>query len=160
MTLTLDEPNGRLTIDRKRATRRCTGDRVPLLFDEDQPTVQGKIDGVPGLIGIDIGNGGIPIVFWKWAEANGIAERFRHGTRQIGNGVGGSNTTSRTSHHEIAVGTSVLSDIDVNYAESRAGAFSSSTDAANVGRSLLQKYLVRFDYARGQMCVTPQGRRD
>jgi hypothetical protein len=153
MVVTVDEPRGRLMIDPPRPGRRCEGDTIPLLFDDDQPSVQGKIDGIPALIGIDVGNGGIPIVLWRWAEAHKVADRFRNGKEGSGSGVGGSNTTYRTPHHDIVVGRSVLRDTDVNYATTKLGYFSSRTDSANLGRALLQKYAVRFDYAQGHMCV-------
>ena len=153
LTITFDEPNGRLIIAPNRSEYRCEGDRIPLLFTDDQPTVAAAIDGIPGLIGIDTGNAGIPIVFWRWAEAHNMADRFRHGVAQTGSGIGGNNTTSRTPHHEIAIGRSALHDVEVNYAESRAGAFSSRSDAANLGRPLLRNFRVTFDYAHGHMCL-------
>jgi hypothetical protein len=67
--------------------------------------------------------------------------------------VGGNNTTWRTPHHHIVIGRSALNDVDVNYSESRAGAFSSRSDAANLGRTLLRNFVVSFDYAHGEMCL-------
>lgn len=157
MVVTVDEPGHRLTIEPFKPGRRCEGDKIPLLFDDDQPSVQGKIDGIPALIGIDVGNGGIPIVLWRWAEANGVADRFRNGIEGSGSGVGGNNTTYRTSHHDILIGRTALRDTDVNYATTQTGYFSSRADAANVGRTLLQKYIVRFDYGQGHMCVIRPG---
>jgi hypothetical protein len=157
MTVTIDEPHQRLTIEPFRVDRRCEGDAIPLLFDDDQPAVRGTIDGIPAQIGIDVGNGGLPIVLWRWAEAHKIADRFSHGTKGEGHGVGGSNVTFRTPHHDIVIGRTGLRDVDVNYATSKAGYFSSRGDSMNLGRALLQKYVVRFDYAQGIMCVmTPK----
>jgi hypothetical protein len=153
MAVTIDEPGGRLTIEPFKSGRRCDGDRIPLLFDDDQPSVRGKIDGIPALIGIDVGNGGIPIVLWRWAEAHKVADRFRNGKEGSGSGVGGNNTTYRTSHHDVVIGRTAIRDTDVNYATTPTGYFSSRADSMNLGRSLLQKYAVRFDYSRGEMCV-------
>jgi Aspartyl protease len=155
MAVTIDEPRHRLTIEPFRSGRRCEGDAIPLLFDDDQPAVRGTIDGIPAQIGIDVGNGGIPIVLWRWAEAHKAADRFRNGIQGNGSGVGGKNTTYRTSHHEIVVGRSALRDSDVNYATTSTGYFSSRADSMNLGHALLQKYIVRFDYAQKQMCVMP-----
>jgi aspartyl protease len=154
MAVTIDEPHHRLTVEPFQPGRTCEGDRVPLLFDDDQPAVKGSIDGIPAQIGIDVGNGGLPIVLWRWAEAHNIADRFSHGTKGEGHGVGGANVTFRTPHHDIVVGHTALRDADVNYATSKAGYFSSRSDSMNLGRALLQKYVVRFDYADGYMCVT------
>jgi hypothetical protein len=153
MAVTIDEPHNRLTIEPFNRVQRCQGDAIPLLFDDDQPAVRGTIDGVPAQIGIDVGNGGIPIVLWRWAEAHKVADRFRNGTVGTGSGVGGSNTTYRTSHHDIVIGRTALTDVDVNYATTATGYFSSRADSMNLGHALLQKYVVRFDYAHMQMCI-------
>lgn len=153
MAVTVDEPRNQLTITPFDQVGRCNGDRIPLLFDDDQPSVAGKIDGITALIGIDVGNGGIPIVLWRWAEAQKVADRFRNGKEGSGSGVGGNNTTFRTSHHHVTIGRATLSDTDVNYATTPSGYFSSRTDSMNLGRTLLQNYAVRLDYRAGEMCV-------
>ena len=151
-------PHNRLTIEPFRPDRPCDGDRIPLVFDDDQPAVRGKIDKIPAQIGIDVGNGGLPIVLWRWAEANNVAAHYSQGTKGEGHGVGGSNVTFKTPHHDISLGRTALRDVDVNYAISKAGYFSSRADSMNLGRALLQKYVVRFDYAAGAMCVMrPKG---
>jgi hypothetical protein len=155
--VTIDEPGNKLTIEPFQSGRPCEGDKIPLLFDDDQPSVGGTIDGIPALIGIDVGNGGIPIVLWRWAEAHKVADRFSKGKENTGHGVGGSNVTYRTPHHNIVIGRTELRDTDVNYATTKTGYFSSRTDSMNLGRSLLQKYAVRFDYAQGHMCVIKPG---
>jgi len=153
MAVTVDEPGNRLTIEPFQPGRQCEGDKIPLLFDDDQPSVAGTIDGIPALIGIDVGNGGIPIVLWRWAEAHKVAGKFRNGKQGSGSGVGGSNTTYRTAHHNIVIGHTAIRDTDVNYATTPTGYFSSRADSMNLGRALLQKYAVRFDYSQGYMCV-------
>ncbi len=153
MAVTVDEPGGTLTIEPFVAGRPCEGDKVPLLFDDDQPSVRGTIDGIPALIGIDVGNGGPAIALWRWAEAHKVADRFRKGKEGSGSGVGGSNVTYLTKHHDIVIGRTALRDMDVNYATTKTGYFSSRADSMNLGRALLQKYAVRFDYAQGHMCV-------
>lgn len=153
MAVTVDEPHNRLTIAPFAAVGRCEGDRVPLLFDDDQPAVRGTIDGISAQVGIDVGNGGLPIVLWRWAEAHKVADRLRNGASGSGSGVGGSNTTYRTAHHDIVIGRTALKDVDVNYATTPTGYFSSRADSMNLGHALLQKYAVRFDYSRMEMCV-------
>ena len=157
VALTIDEPHNRLTIEPFNPRQACDGDAIPLMFDDDQPAVRGKIDGIPAQIGIDVGNGGIPAVLWRWGEAHKVADRFLSGVRGQGHGVGGSNTVFRTPHHDIDIGHATLADLEVAYATSKAGYFSSRADSMNLGRALLQKYVVRFDYGQGIMCVmTPK----
>jgi len=153
MAVTVDEPGNTLTIEPFQAGRPCEGDRVPLVFDDDQPSVRGTIDGIPALIGIDVGNGGLPIVLWRWAQAHKVEDRFRKGKEGSGSGVGGTNVTYRTPHHDIVIGRTALRDTDINYATTQTGYFSSRTDSMNLGRALLQKYAVRFDYSQNEMCI-------
>jgi hypothetical protein len=153
MVVTVDEPHGRLTIDPPQPARRCEGDMIPLLFDDDMPAVRGSIDGIPAQIGIDVGNGGLPIVLWRWAQAHKLDARLRSGKQGSGSGVGGRNTTYRTPHHDIVIGRTKIHDTDVNYSTTPTGYFSSRADSMNLGRTLLQKYVVRFDYPQGHMCV-------
>jgi len=153
MAVTVDEPANRLTIEPFRPGRPCEGDRIPLLFDDDQPSVRGTIDGIPALIGIDVGNGGPAIVLWRWAETHKVADRFRKGKEGSGSGVGGTNVTYLTKHHDIVIGRTALRDMDVNYATTKTGYFSSRADSMNLGRALLQKYAVRFDYSQNEMCI-------
>jgi hypothetical protein len=155
LTITLDEPRGRMTIAPRQPAKPCPGDNVPLLFNEDQPVANGSIDGIPGLVGIDTGNAGTAIVLWKWAVAHEAADKFRHGESATGRGIGGDSSLSGTRHHEITIGKTPLHDLYVNYAEDKAGAFSSRTDAANIGRDLLLHHAVTFDYARSRMCLLP-----
>ena len=153
MAVTVDEPANTLTIEPFRAGRPCEGDRIPLVFDDDQPSVHGTIDGIPALIGIDVGNGGIPIVLWRWARAHRVEARYIKGKQGSGSGVGGNNVTYRTPHHDIVIGKTAIRDTDVNYATTKTGYFSSRADSMNLGRTLLQKYAVRFDYSQNEMCI-------
>jgi hypothetical protein len=153
MAVTIDEPSKRVTIEPFRTGRTCEGDKIRLVFDDDQPSVRGTIDGIPALIGIDVGNGGPAIALWHWAEAHKVAKRFRAGKEGSGSGVGGNNVTYLTKHHDIVIGRTSLRDMDVNYATTKTGYFSSRADSMNLGHSLLEKYPVRFDYSQGHMCV-------
>jgi hypothetical protein len=153
MAVTIDEPRNKLTITPFNQVGVCHGDAIPLLFDDDQPAVSGRIDNIPAQIGIDVGNGGIPIVLWRWAEAHKLADTFRSGKKGGGSGVGGNNVTYRTSHHDVVIGRTALRDTDVNYSTTPTGYFSSRADSMNLGRTLLQKYAVRFDYSRSEMCI-------
>ena len=111
MAVTVDEPGGTLTIEPFVPGRPCEGDRVPLLFDDDQPSVAGKIDGIPALSGSTSATAAFRSCCGdgpKRTVADAISQR-REGS---GSGVGGSNVTYRTSHHDIVIGHTLLRDTD------------------------------------------------
>lgn len=155
LVITVDKPRARLIVDPPRPGRRCEGDKVPLLFDEDMPVAPGSIDGIPGLIGIDTGNSGRTAVLWRWATANRVVDKFRKGIAGQSSGLGGNSDQWTTPNHTLVVGGTTFRNVDMDYIEDKAGYFSSRVDAANVGITLVQTHPVRFDYAGGHMCILP-----
>jgi hypothetical protein len=55
----------------------------------------------------------------------------------------------------LALGTLNVTDVDLRYANDKRGAFSSITEAANVGQQVLARFAVTFDYTREHMCLDP-----
>lgn len=154
VAVTFDVPRGTLTA-MPFALARCDGHSVPIRFDDDMPLVMGSVDGMPGLIAIDTGNGGLPIILWRWATANGVAGTFLKGQTIEGSGLGGKSPLVRSPHHRLLIGEVELADQEVAYSRDRAGTFSSRTEAANIGHPLLAHGPVTFDYSRGVMCIGP-----
>lgn len=153
LMLTIDEKRKLLTVAPRSAAAQCKGASVPLLFNDDQPAADGTIDSIPGLLGIDTGNASSLVIFWKWAKARGLTARYRTGQTSASVGVGGETKEWDTPDHSVTIGPARLSGISGRYNEDKAGAFSSITDAGNIGRDLLERYAVTFEYARSRMCL-------
>ena len=54
------------------------GRAVPITFDDDMPLLEGRIDGVTGLIALDTGNSSTMVVQSVWARKHGLAERLTY----------------------------------------------------------------------------------
>ena len=86
----IDYPDARLTLRKLDRFHHATGGvPVPIMFDDDQPLLQGRIDGVSGLIGLDTGNASTLVVQPVWARANGLADTLKRGVETVSYGSGG-----------------------------------------------------------------------
>lgn len=129
---------------------RGGGVAVPITFDDDMPLLEGRIDGIPALIALDTGNGGSTVIQWRWAQSQGMAERMkREGIETVSYGAGGASRNWGTRLRSFEVGGLKVERPIVRYAEDKAGAFSSRTEAANIGTQMLQHFAIDIDYGRG-----------
>ncbi|MEO8924645.1 MAG: aspartyl protease family protein, partial [Caldimonas sp.] len=122
---------------------------VPIVFDDDIPLLVGRIGADPGLFAIDTGNSGSTVVQARWARRNGLAEAMKRGIETVSYGAGGAsrNWVSRVAMLEI--GDARIAHLIGRYAEDEAGAFSSRTEAGNIGTDVLSGFVVDIDYGRG-----------
>jgi len=126
-----------------------TGRPMPITFDDDMPLLEGRLDGIPGLFALDIGNSGTTVVQHVWARQHGMAERLKRGVETVSYGAGGASPNWASRIDTLEVGGTVLERPIVRYAEDKAGAFSSQTEAANIGTDVLANFVLDFDYRRG-----------
>ena len=146
----IDYPNARLTLRKPDRFRHATGGvPVPITFDDDQPLLQGRINGVSGLIGLDTGNGATLVVQPVWARENGLADTLKRGVETVSYGAGGASSNWVSRVRSVEVGGVDLPRQIVRYAEDKAGAFSSRTEAANIGTDTLSNFVLDIDYKRG-----------
>jgi predicted aspartyl protease len=125
------------------------GVAVPIVFDDDMPLLQGRIAGQPGLIALDTGNAGTTVVQAVWARVHGLADRLKRGLETVSYGAGGASRNWASRAGDVEIGGIALRNPIVRYAEDSAGAFSSRTEAANIGTDLLSHFVIDVDYARG-----------
>ena len=124
----IDYPDARLTLRKLDRFHHATGGvPVPIMFDDDQPLLQGRIDGVSGLIGLDTGNGSTLVVQPVWARSNGLADTLKRGVETVSYGSGGASANWVSRVLSVEVGGVELRNQIVRYAEDRSGAFSSRT---------------------------------
>jgi PDZ domain-containing protein/aspartyl protease len=131
----------------------CRGKQIAIQFDDDQPLTAGRLDGIPGLIGIDTGNGGSTVIQGVWAAHEGLAPALKRGVAMVSFGTGGASYNWASRGHTINIGDEAVEQTEFRYAEDKKGAFSSRTEAANAGYFFLANFNVAFDYSRGQMCL-------
>src|SRR2546421_12351429 len=124
------------------------GTAVPIPFDADMPLLEGQIDGKRALIALDTGNSASTLIQPVWARKNGIAERLKRGVETVSYGAGGESRNWASRIGQMEIGGTVLRDQIVRYAEDTAGAFSSRTEAANIGTDVLSNFVLDVDYAR------------
>jgi hypothetical protein len=139
---------------------RGHGTTVPFTFESepDMPMVEAAADGHPGLFGIDTGNAGILILFGDYLRHTGILTRYAPGILLIGLGTGGTNTGRLQTLARFAIGASSLTDVASNFTQMTSGAFSASTQAGNMGLSILSRFIPTFDYARQVIHLDPPTR--
>ena len=133
----------------------CEGHALTITFDDDMPLVDGRIDGVAGVVAIDTGNGSSTVVQGVWAAGHSLAGTMKRGLEAVSFGSGGESRNWVSHGHRLALGPLSLAGLEVRYAEDGKGAFSSVTEAANVGHQVLANFDVAFDFSRRRMCLAP-----
>jgi len=146
----IDYPGARLTLRKPDRFRHTTGGvSVPIAFDDDQPFIEGRMNGVSGLFGVDTGNASTLVVQPVWARENGLADALKRGVETVSYGAGGASSNWVSRVHSVEVGGVTLPRQIVRYAEDKSGAFSSRTEAANIGTDTLSNFVLDIDYKRG-----------
>lgn len=136
--------------------RRGAGRAVPITFSDDMPLVAAKLNGVAGDFAIDTGNSGTLVIQHRWAKKEGMAERMKRGIATVSYGQGGESRNWASRADTFELGGRVIERPIIRYAEDAAGAFSSYTEAGNLGSSILPYFVVEFDYERGLMWLEDQ----
>lgn len=131
------------------AREKRRGTPVPIVFDDDMPLLDGRIEGRPGLFGLDTGNSGTTVVQAVWARNNGLADTLKRGFETVSYGAGGESRNWASRLGSLEIGGQVLEHQIGRYAEDTAGSFSSITEAANVGTDVLANFTLDLDYRRG-----------
>jgi hypothetical protein len=135
-------------------THEGPGTAVPIFFTDDQPLFDGRIAGVPGQIALDTGNSGTLIVQGVWADGHGLQRQMMSGFPSLGYGMGGA-SQSWSSRVDFEAAGSRFHGVIAHYSKDQKGAFSSRTEAGNVGNDVLANFALEFDYARDAVWFEP-----
>jgi hypothetical protein len=152
LAMRLDYRNRTITLwPRETYRHEGTGLAVPIAFTDDIPLLHAQLEGKSGDFALDTGNGGSVVVQHLWAESNGLAGAMKRGIEMMSFGSGGEsrNWASRVSDFELADHS--FHHIVARYAEDRRGAFSSRTEAGNIGTQVLANFTLDFDYANSRI---------
>ena len=124
---------------------------TPLSFDADLPLVTGVLGGRAGPFALDTGNAGSTLVQHHWAERVGLAASMKAGVETASFGAGGVSRNWASRLEPFEIGGARIEHQFGRYAEDRKGAFSSRTEAGNIGTDVLANFTIDFDYRRGLM---------
>jgi hypothetical protein len=126
---------------------RGSGTPLPIVFQADVPLVHASADGYGGLFQVDTGNASNTILFDSLLRAHGFFTRYSTGLSATGTGTGG--TVSLTAHRvrRLTVGGYDFENFITQFAVTHKGAFSSRTEAGNLGFDVLSQFMPTFDYA-------------
>lgn len=127
---------------------------VAITFTDDQPIFSAKINGITGDNGLDTGNSGSLVVQGRWAHSHGLAQQLRKGLLMAGFGAGGM-SKNWASRADLEVAGKTFRHIVARYSEDRKGAFSSRTEAGNIGNEIYEHFTLSFDYGRGTVWFDP-----
>jgi aspartyl protease/PDZ domain-containing protein len=136
---------------REKYHHQGAGTAVPITFSDDIPLLRAILDGNPGDFALDTGNGGSLVIQHIWAEHHGLADHMKRGIEMVSFGSGGEshNWASRVSDFELA--NHSFHHVISRYAEDQKGAFSSRTEAGNIGAQILENFTLDFDYANSRI---------
>src|SRR5262249_5543376 len=113
----------------------------------DIPLIRARFRGKSGLFAVDTGNAGNLIIQGRWALANGFDEDINRASLSTTSGTGGESQVRTGGGGEFEIGGLELHDLTTTWAHDKYGAFSSKTEAGNVGAEVLANFTVEFDYA-------------
>jgi hypothetical protein len=137
---------------------------LPFRFQDDMPMIDAEADGHAGTFGIDTGNAGTLILFGDFLRRTGIGNVYRGGVVVVGHGTGGNNTGRLVTLRSFAIGSHSIANVPTDFTNMSSGAFSSWTEAGNLGYEVLSRFVPTFDYATESLyldrcvreCVPPK----
>lgn len=127
------------------------GQSVAITFSDDIPLLTATLDGAAGDFALDTGNGGSLVVQHLWAERHDLADRLKRGVEMVSFGSGGETRNWASRIAELQIAGVTLHNLVGRYVEDKHGAFSSRTEAGNLGTDVLANFTLDFDYSRGQI---------
>jgi len=148
-TVTLDYAGGRLALSAPAPQAAAPG--VPLRFTSDMPLVQATIDGRDGWFGLDTGNNTDVILYRAWVAASGRPAWFEVSADVAGAGVGGAVAFRRGRADALSLAGMEVKGVPVLLPAENMGGLSSTSEAGNIGESVLAHYRVTFDYAHQRL---------
>ncbi|MGC2362642.1 MAG: aspartyl protease family protein [Candidatus Cybelea sp.] len=134
---------------------RGRGTPVPIRFQEDVPLAHAAADGSVGEFGVDTGNAGILILYGDFLRRTELLAKYGQGYTVHGAGTGGSNTGRLETLARFDIGGHEISKLLADFTQMRTGAFSSWTEAGDLGLSVLSHFTPTFDYANQTLYLEP-----
>jgi aspartyl protease len=125
------------------------GTSLPILFENDAPTVEATVDGILGRFMVDTGDVGEMILFAPFLRTSELARRYGSGDAGHGMGMGGETTFTSRVVGALRIGPYAFRSVGSAFSQQQSGSFSSSSEAGLFGSDILSRFNLTFDYARG-----------
>ena len=152
----IDYAGKRLTLTPLASFRyRGRGAPVPIRFQEDMPLARGAADGSAGDFGVDTGNAGLLILYGDFLQRTGLLAKYGQGYAVHGAGTGGSNSGKLQTLAGFEIGGHDIPKLPADFTQMKTGAFSSWTEAGDLGLSVLSRFIPTFDYANQTLYLEP-----
>ena len=136
----IDYAGKRLTLTPLASFRyRGRGAPVPIRFQEDMPLARGTADGSAGDFGVDTGNAGLLILYVDFLQRTGLLAKYGQGYAVRGAGTGGSNSGELQTLAGFEIGGHDIPKLPADFTQMKTGAFSSWTEAGDLGLSVLSR---------------------
>ncbi len=127
------------------------GVAVPITFTDDIPLLRAQVGDKAGDFALDTGNGGSLIIQHYWAESHGLTDEMKSGLQTVSFGSGGESRAWATRIPDFKLAGRSFHHAVASYAEDKNGAFSSRTEAGNIGTEVLANFALDFDYANSRI---------
>ncbi|HEX4505368.1 MAG TPA: aspartyl protease family protein [Alphaproteobacteria bacterium] len=157
MAITIDYVGQTMTFDPLAAYHHTgEGTAVPIAFSDDIPLVPATLESHPGIFAIDTGNSGSLVVQHVWSDAVGLTDRMKNGLAMSSFGAGGESKNWASRMGTLTLGGNTVMGFVGRYSQDKKGAFSSISEAGNIGNEILPNFVVTFDYAHEKMWLEPR----
>jgi hypothetical protein len=147
-TVTLIDPNSFNPAD--------AGTPIPLVFDGDNPEVDGSFEGIPAKFDIDTGSRSELTLTKPFVEQFHLQAKHPHCVDAVdGWGVGGPSRSCVTRGAMLTIGPVRVANVVTGFATQNKGAFAAASYQGNIGTGFLKRFAVTFDYGHSIMYLKP-----
>jgi hypothetical protein len=153
----IDYGNNRLSlIDPKSFNPADAGTPIPIVFDGDNPEVDGSFEGIPAKFDIDTGSRSELTLTKPFVEQFNLHAKHPNCVDSVdGWGVGGPSRSCVTRGAMVAVGSIQVPNVVSAFATQNKGAFAAASYQGNIGTGFLKRFVVTFDYGHSIMYLKP-----
>jgi membrane-associated protease RseP (regulator of RpoE activity) len=132
------------------------GTRVPLRFHGDVPTVDGSVDGVPGVFALSTASRASLTLGPAFVAAHGLVDKYGATLEVVaGAGVGGAAHAKLARAGSLALGGVEVAKPVTLLAEQPRGVLADPAIAGDVGNGVLSRFAVVLDYANETAWLEP-----
>ena len=161
----VDYEGRRLTFTRpSKFSYRGGGAVLPFELERFLPIVRGEVDGVAARFGLDTGDRSALTLKGPFVEEYRLRERYTPRVEAVtGFGIGGPIRAQVVRAGVLRFGGFEIRGPVTRLSLQKAGAFTASDTAGNIGGAILRQFTVTFDYTRRQLFFEKNrsyGRRD